>query len=518
MKWAGPIVAAGMLALAATGCAGQRGDVALGSDGPVSGLEWTACDIGSARTGGETAAPTPTPAAQAECARLKVPLDYAKPDGETIELALIKIPATGPGQRLGSLVFNFGGPGGSGVETLAQAAPRFKTLNTRYDLIGFDPRGVGLSAPVKCLDDPQIDAMQQTESTPDTPAEVAAFEREQRALVTACRQRSGKLLPHVGTVNAARDMDRLRIALGSRKLNYFGISYGTELGAAYAHNFPRNVGRMVLDGAVDTKIDKTSLGLQQAAAFQRALTSYATDCAKDGPQLCPPSRAAGSQGAKSADQIVADVGALLDRLDERPLHTGLGRRLSQSLGMTGVATALYSRQLWPALTQGLAMAEKGDGTILLTLADAQNGRDDQGRFSNLMAANTAITCVDSAERHTAADVEKALPKFRNASSVFGESMAWGIMQCTGWPVPGGESPAEVSAPGAPPILVLGNTGDPATPYAWAPALAREIGTGVLVTLEGEGHGSYDSGDTCLRGAVDGFLLAGAVPRDGTRCG
>ncbi|MDF5752284.1 alpha/beta hydrolase [Spongiactinospora sp. TRM90649] len=521
------MVAAGAMALAVTGCAGQRGaeDVALGSDGPTDSLEWTPCDIGGtpaeqppaeqspAATGTGTASPR-----KPECARLKVPLDYAKPEGDTIEIALVRIPATGPGQRIGSLVFNFGGPGGSGVDTLVQAAPRFSTLNTRYDLVGFDPRGVGLSAPVNCLDDAQIDAGQQTESTPNTPQEIATFEAELRNMVNACVARSGRLLPHVGTVNAARDMDRLRVALGQRTLDYFGISYGTMLGANYAHQFPENVGRTVLDAAVDTKLDKISLGLQQAAGFQLALQHYAEACVKAGPQLCSPAKRGATKDVKTPEEIVNDVGNLLKSLERKPLETTLGRRLSQTLGMSGVATALYSRQLWPALSQGLTMAEQGDGTILLTLADVQSGRDENGHFSNIMAANTAITCADTTERRTVADVRRVLPKFRNASPVFGESMAWGVMQCTGWPVPGDDSAKEVSAKGSPPILVLGNTGDPATPYAWAPALARELGTGVLVTLKGEGHGSYDTGDPCVRAAVDGYLLEGKVPRDGTRCG
>jgi len=519
---AATIVAAGALALAAAGCAGpQHGEyAALGSDGPTAGLEWTPCGEAAPDTRSGPATPGNAPAY--ECARLRVPLDYARPGGETIELAVIRVRATGPGAHLGSLVFNFGGPGASGVETLPQAADQFQTLNTRYDLVSFDPRGVGLSAPVVCLDDKQLDAAMQSESTPDTESEISAFDAEQRAVTRACAARSGTVLPHVGTVNAARDLDRLRIALGEDKLNYFGISYGTWLGAAYAHRFPAKTGRTVLDAAMDTRISKVNLNLQQAAAFQRALEHYAADCVRQGPQRCPPSRPTangrtGGRDVKSVPQIVGDVGALLRRLDSEPLDTGLGRKLSQTLGVTGVATALYAKQLWPALTQGLTMAQRGDGTILLRLADAQNGRDEDGRYSNIMAANTAITCADTTERHTVEDVRELLPRFRKASSVFGESMAWGLMQCTGWPVRGADEAQEVSADAAAPIVVLGNTGDPATPFAWAPALAEELGSGVLVTLEGEGHGAYDTGNPCIRRVVDNYLLEGEVPRHGTSC-
>ncbi|MCG5214247.1 alpha/beta hydrolase [Streptosporangium sp. KLBMP 9127] len=503
MEWGKPIVATGLaaaLGLAGAACDGQ-GTPAAGTDGPVQGLEWTACDDLPGTPGGTF-----------QCARLTVPLDYAAPGGETIGIAMIRKKATGPGERIGSLVFNFGGPGGSGVNALAQAAPQYKNLNTRYDLVSFDPRGVGRSAPVTCLDDRQMDAAQQTESSPDNAEELAAFDQEQKAYMAACQAKSGNILPHVGTLSAAKDLDRLRIALGDEKLNYFGISYGTWLGGNYAHQFPQNVGRAVLDGAVDTKISNEELNLQQAAAFEKALNQYSKNCVAQGAQACPPSK-----DAPDAKAITANVGKLLNRLDEAPLATELGRKLSQSLGVTGVATALYSKQLWPALTQGLTMADQGDGTILLSLADAQNGRDEDGHYTNINAANTAIKCDDTTKRYTMSDVDAALAKFTKASPVFGPSLAWNMLQCSGWPVKGDDAAKEVSAPGSAPIVVIGNTGDPATPYAWAPALAKELGSGVLLTLKGQGHGSYDTGDACIHKAVDAYLLKGKVPADGTSC-
>lgn len=451
-----------------------------------------------------------TPKPGFECATMKVPLDYAEPGGRTLGLALIRVKATEQGGRLGSLVFNFGGPGGSGVEGLAGSADKFETLGARYDLVSFDPRGVGRSDPVKCLDDKQMDASAAEDGSPDDPAEAAAADRLQKETVQACEKNSGAVLPYVSTLNAARDMDVLRAVLGDAKLNYFGISYGTWLGGSYAHQFPARVGRAVLDGAVDTKISTEDLGLQQAAAFQRALRNFAADCVKQGPQRCPL--------GKDKDTIVAGVGALLQSLDTKPLPTQGGRKLTQSLGTNGVVMPLYSKEYWPLLAQGLTQAKAGDGSLLLRLADVQMGRDENGHYSNQIPANTAVNCADTTTRYTDEDVRKALPKFRNASPVFGSFMAWGMLQCTGWPVKGNDAAKNVSAPDATPIVVVGNIGDPATPYAWAPALAKELGKGVLVTLKGEGHGAYLTGDKCLQGKVDGYLLDGKVPAKGTTCG
>ncbi|MEU5881608.1 alpha/beta hydrolase [Spirillospora sp. NPDC047279] len=500
--------------LAAFGLAACGGDTearTVSATSLPSGLgrqqpSWKACSGLPATAPGQ-----PSPASGFECATVKVPLDYDKPGGETIDLALIRAKATGPGGRIGSLVFNFGGPGGSGVDALAQAAGGYKKLNTRYDLVSFDPRGVGKSAPVTCVDDQRMDQIAAMDSSPDDTAEEKAFTAEQAAYDRACEARSGKVLPYVGTLDAARDLDVIRTSLGDARLNYFGISYGTWLGGNYAHQLPAQVGRAVLDGAVDTKISTENLSLQQATAFQRALGNFAAACAQLGEASCPL--------GTNADEVVASVRTLLNGLDSRPLPTGSGRNLTQSLGTTGVLAALYSKQLWPVLGQGLAEAvDSGEGTTLLALADLQLGRNESGHYNNLMAANTAINCADTTDRYTTEDVRRVLPRFRNASPVFGPSMAWGILQCTGWPVEGDDASKEVSAPDAAPIVVVGNTGDPATPYAWAPGLTKELGgKATLVTLKGEGHGAYDTGDTCVQAAVDAYLLEGKVPADGTTC-
>ncbi|MFG2086328.1 MULTISPECIES: alpha/beta hydrolase [unclassified Spirillospora] len=464
-----------------------------------------------------TGLPEPPPGAETppsglRCATLKVPLDHARPAGKKIDIALIKVPATDRGHRVGSLLFNFGGPGGDGVETLAQVAGQYAELGTRYDLVAFDPRGVGRSTPVTCVGDRRMDEIVARDDSPDTAAEEKAYADGRAAYVKGCATRSGGLLPHVGTLNAARDMELIRVALGDRRLHYFGISYGTWLGGAYAHRFPDKVGRAVLDAAVDTRISGVDLALQQAAAFQRALRDFGDACARLGRKHCP----LGADGPS----VVKSIGRILDGLDRKPLPTSGGRRLTQSLGTSGVAAALYSRDAWPYLAQGLVDAVKRrDGSLLLMLADVQNGRDEDGTYTNLTAANTAITCADGTGRHTPSDVRRLLPAFRNASPVFGTSMAWGLLQCTGWPVPGDDAAREVSAPSAAPILVVGNTGDPATPYAWAPALTRELGgRATLLTLDGEGHGAYDTGDPCVRRTVNAYLLLGKVPAAGTTCG
>ncbi|WP_242901803.1 alpha/beta hydrolase [Actinomadura terrae] len=445
------------------------------------------------------------------CTTLQVPLDHDEPSGETIGIALIRVPATDAAHRIGSLLFNFGGPGGEGVDTLAQAAGDYARLNARYDLVGFDPRGVGRSAPVTCVDDRRMDVLTAAEGTPDTPAEEAAFAADEASYNKGCEARSRALLPHVGTVSAARDMDLVRAALGDSRLHYFGISYGTWLGGSYAHRHPDSVGRAVLDGAVDTAVDPAGQALAQAAAFQRALGAFGTACAALGRRACP----LGGDGPG----VAASVQRLLTGLDRTPLPARGGRKLTERLATSGVTTALYSRQAWPILAQGLVdAATRRDGTLLRALADAGNGRRADGSYTNLSAANTAIACADTTARYTPADVRRLLPGFRAASPVFGAALAWGLLQCAGWPVAGDEAAREVSAPSAAPILVVGNTGDPATPYAWAPALTKALGgRATLLTLRGEGHGAYDTGDPCVRRTVDAYLLQGTVPPAGTVC-
>ncbi|MFJ3927181.1 alpha/beta hydrolase [Streptomyces sp. NPDC090022] len=465
---------------------------------------------------GKCPAPTPiegggeSPGKNWQCATLQVPLDWSKPDGEKIDLGVIRTKARDPENRLGSLVFNFGGPGGSGITTLPGAAKEFEALGRRYDLVSFDPRGVGRSEPVRCKTDRQLDAYYAQDATPSTPEEEKAYVDGIRQYIEACERNSGEILPYVGTENAARDLDALREALGEPKLNYFGISYGTELGGVYAHLFPKNVGRAVFDAVVDPTKTSWESGLGQAKGFQLALDNFAQDCVDRG-DAC---RLQGSTPAEIEENIVK----LQKQLADRPLPVG-DRQLTESAATGGIAQALYSKELWPLLEQGLDEAEGGQGQLLLALYDAINGRDQNGHYSNIGAANTAINCADSKDRYTLAETKAKLAEFRAASPVFGDYLGWAMLGCTGWPVEGASATPDVSAPDSAPILVIGNTGDPATPYEGARKMVERLGPGVGVelTYKGEGHGAYNSGDACVQQAVNAYLLEGKVPPANTVC-
>ncbi|MFE7748295.1 alpha/beta hydrolase [Streptomyces sp. NPDC057428] len=474
-------------------------------------LDWKPCPAPNAAQGTGTA-PSPLPGGAAwQCSFMDAPLDYADPDGRTIELALIRAVAKEPDRRIGSLVFNFGGPGASGVATLPSFGTDYDSLRTRYDLVSFDPRGIGRSEGVECSDDATLDARYEKDGTPDDAEEEKAFVEDQKSYIADCEEKSGDELPYVGTTNAARDMDLLRQVLGDDKLYYFGISYGTELGGVYAHLYPKNVGRAVLDAVVDPTEDALESSLGQAEGFQLALDNFAADCAERDDCRIP-----GATSKEVQDWIVG----VLAKLEKKPVP-GLGEReLTETQATTGIASALYSKETWPLLEQGLDEADGGNGGLLLALADSLNGRSEDGHYDNSNAANTAVNCADSKQRFTLEQTRKALPRFREASPVFGDYLGWGLLACTGWPVTGAWETPDVSAPGSAPILVIGNTGDPATPYAGAKAMAAELGKGVGIelTYKGEGHGAYNGGSTCVQKAVDGYLLEGRVPESGTVCG
>ncbi|WP_436846590.1 alpha/beta hydrolase [Streptomyces niveus] len=474
-------------------------------------LDWKACPTPSAAEGGGTA-PSPLPGGTKwECATMTAPLDYAKPKGATIPLALIRAKTSDPGKRIGSLVFNFGGPGGSGVTGLPSFGKDYEKLRTRYDLVSFDPRGVGRSEPVECKDDKQLDAYYARDMTPDDSAEEKSYVDGLKWYAGGCEQKSGKELPFVGTVNAARDMELMRQVLGDDKLNYFGISYGTELGGVYAHLYPKSVGRTVFDAVVDPTESSEQGSLGQAKGFQLALTNFAKDCVSRGDACTLP--------GSTPQEILNFVVGLLDRLDKKPINGFGGRQLTETQATNGIAQALYSKEYWPLLEQGLDEADGGSGALLLVLSDAMNGRNEKGQYSNIQAANAAVNCVDSKQRYTLAQTKAKLAEFRKVSPVFGDFLGWGLLGCSEWPVPGEWDKPDVSAPGAAPILVIGNTGDPATPYEGARAMVKALGKGVGVelTYEGQGHGAYNSGSACVQNAVNGYLLDGKVPKNGTVC-
>ncbi|WP_282701865.1 alpha/beta hydrolase [Streptomyces sp. CC219B] len=474
-------------------------------------LNWKDCPAPSQAEGGGSA-PSPLPNGDAwQCATLKAPLDWNDPRGDTIDLALIRAEASGDkDKRIGSLLFNFGGPGGSGVTTLPAFGEDYAALRTRYDLVSFDPRGVGRSAPVLCENDQRLDAYFQQDATPDDATERTALLDSTREFNAACNKKSKKMLPHVRTTDAARDMDLMRQVLGDDKLHYFGISYGTELGGVYAHLFPKNVGRAVFDAVVDPTQTAEEGSLGQAKGFQLALDNFAEDCVSK-IEDCPI--------GDSAQDVKDRIAKLLSDLDRKPLPGVFPRELTQTAATNGIAQALYSQDFWEILTEALVQAYDGDGRILLLLSDSMNGRSENGEYSNITAANVSINCADDKARYTAEFVERKLPEFRAASELFGDFLAWSMISCIDWPVAGTGDHPDVSAPGSAPILVVGNTGDPATPYEGARKMVRALGKGVGVelTYKGQGHGAYDSKNKCVQSAVNGYLLEGKVPAAGTVC-
>ncbi|MEU6506741.1 alpha/beta hydrolase [Streptomyces sp. NPDC046942] len=496
-----------LLATMLAGC----GDSAKDGDLAAQKLDWKDCPAPSEAEGGGSA-PSPLPNGGTwQCATMKAPLDWSKPKGDTIGIALIRTRTSGPAsKRIGSLVFNFGGPGGSGVTTLPAFGSDYDVLRTRYDLVSFDPRGVGRSAPVKCESDAQLDVFFQQDATPDTGAERTQLVNRTRQFNTACEKNSQKVLPHVATTDAARDMDLLRQVLGDDKLHYFGISYGTELGGVYAHLFPKNVGRAVLDGVIDPTQDPEQSALGQAKGFQLALDNFADDCTSK-PTQCPI--------GNTPQDVKNRIAKLLGDLEKKPIPGIPPRPLTETAATNGIAQSLYSKDFWEYLTEGLEEAYAGDGKILMLLSDAMNGRSENGEYSNITAANIAINCADEKPRYTPDDIQRKLPEFRAASPLFGDFLAWGMISCTDWPVAGAADHPDVSAPGSAPILVVGNTGDPATPYEGAKKMADALGKGVAVelTYRGQGHGAYDSKDKCVQGAVNRYLLDGTVPKAGSVC-
>ncbi|MFD3584757.1 alpha/beta hydrolase [Streptomyces sp. NPDC058683] len=474
-------------------------------------LDWKACPApDEAEGGGDTPSPLPGGGAW-QCATMKAPLDWSKPKGATIGLALIRATASGEAsKRIGSLIFNFGGPGGSGITTLPAFAEDYAALRTRYDLVSFDPRGVGRSDPVECENDQQLDNYFQQDATPETNVERTQLINRTEQFNAACEKNSKSILPHVRTTDAARDMDLMRQVLGDRQLHYFGISYGTELGGVYAHLFPKNVGRAVFDGVIDPTQNTEQSSLGQAKGFQLALDNFAEDCTSKKTE-CP---------IGDTPQDVKDrIAKLLADLDKKPIPGILPRQLTETAATNGIAQSLYSKDFWEYLTEGLEEAYDGDGKILMLLSDSMNGRSQNGEYSNITAANIAINCADEKPRYSADYVQQRVPAFRAASPLFGDYLAWGMVSCTSWAVPGAADHPDVSAPGSAPILVVGNTGDPATPYEGAKKMVESLGKGVGVelTYQGQGHGAYDSKNKCVQSAVNGYLLEGKVPKAGTVC-
>jgi pimeloyl-ACP methyl ester carboxylesterase len=443
-----------------------------------------------------------------ECAPLTVPLDYRQPSGATIRLHLLKVPASG--SRIGALVVNPGGPGAPGTSYAAGKSTYFgDPLLAHFDVVGFDPRGTGRSSPVDCLDDRAFNAYLSSDPDPRTPAQVAQFRRQQQRMARGCPRTFGAFVGHVSTVEAVRDMDILRAALGEPRLNYLGASYGTELGATYAQLFPQRVGRFVLDGAVDPSLGMRASSLQQAAAFQKALDAYAANCVQS---------SVGCFLGKTVPDVERTISTVLDQISRTPLPTSDGRELTGGDAFYGVAATLYDRGYWILLSSALRSALGGDGTVLMKLADAYAHRNADGTFQdNFLEAFYDISCLDDPSSVPYPKLPGQFPAFEKASPVFGRVFAWGLTSCHGFIPRAEEKVPAIHARGAQPIVVIGTTRDPATPYRWAVALSHQLDSGVLVRRDGDGHTGYHQGNVCVDGAVDGYLVSGVVPYDGLSC-
>jgi pimeloyl-ACP methyl ester carboxylesterase len=504
------LVAAGLLVLAA--CASGSGPAGPAPSTPGSSVAANASDT--------TVPPAPNLARfyrqqlvwhgcgdGFQCTRLLVPIDYAHPRAGTVKIAVNRLRASG--DRRGSLLVNPGGPGASGLDYARSATSIVsKAVRARYDVVGFDPRGVGASRPLHCLSDRQLDNFLAYDGTPDTPAEELGLQRQGELLGAGCKADDPALVAHIGTRDAARDLDVLRAALGDRRLTYLGKSYGTYLGATYAGLFPKRVGHLVLDGPIDPASSNLDVARGQGIGFQRALAAFLDDCLRR--SSCP------LHGDRAAAE--AQISDFVERVDSHPLPGVGNRTLTQSLAMLGIAVAMYDEGNWSFLRTALSQALRGDGQDLMLLADYYTDRGPGGKYtSNANEVIYAVNCVDRPEDGDIASTRADAAATATVAPLFGPYIVWSNLPCTTWPAPAEGKPRPITAAGSRPILVVGTTRDPATPYEWAQALAKQLDAGHLLTYVGDGHTAYRRGSTCIDRNVDAYLLRGALPAAGTRC-
>lgn len=445
-----------------------------------------------------------------ECAEVSAPMDWDDPESEAISLALQLYKARGDAQ--GTVILNPGGPGGSGIELVGYAPMIFGSkLLDNYNLLGFDPRGVGQSSAVACYDTTEMDRYLALTITNVTDKTLPVYQEEADRFAEACKDNTGELLGHVDTINSARDMDLLRALMGDEKLHYFGYSYGTQLGATYAGLFPENVGRMALDGAIDPRLTPFEQSLEQAQGFEHVMRRYVEDCLST-PDSCPLSG--------DVDDAMGEIADLLESLTANPMQTDdpEGRVLTRSLAFYGLAYPMYAPIIWPDLSSALNLAlHSRDGSELLDLSDAYFGREGGQYTDNQTEAFTAINCLDSRSASDLATMEKEAQQIIAAAPVMGESFTYGGIGCANWPYDAVTPDYDISAPGAAPILVIGTTHDPATPYKWSEGLADTLESGVLITNEGDGHGAYGQSNSCILNTVDDYFVDGTVPDTDPMC-
>ncbi|HEY8453514.1 MAG: alpha/beta hydrolase [Micromonosporaceae bacterium] len=494
--------------LVAAGCPG--GD---DRDRDATGTDWESCPDVAAEAVGDLVPRNflnqLTEGKTYECATITVPRDWSDPDGATIELSLMRVRADNQRNRIGSLVVNPGGPGASGIDlaVFLSFGDRFGGLSTeiteRFDIVGFDPRGVERSSPVECLSDEDVDASFAAEPDPVDREQFEAMLSELQRTAKRCGDKYGDTLRLYSTHQAARDLDAIRAAVGDEKLTYLGFSYGTLLGAVYAQLHPDRVRAMVLDGAVDATADAVEAARHQAEGFERAFDNFADWCARAGAQ-CP-----------LGDDPRAAVTAALDQARTSPVAGEDGRRATAGWVMYAVIAALYSENTWPVLGAAIDQLDEGDPSGVFDLVDTYADRSPDGTYSNMWDAYQVITCADEAPEVTVEQARELQEQWRKEMPLFGASVALGTLSCYGWPVEPDPYPTG-PAKGAPPILVVGTTGDPATPYESAGRLADMLGVGVVLTWEGEGHTAYPS-SPCVKDTVNAYLIDLTVPESGKTC-
>ncbi|WP_139416629.1 alpha/beta hydrolase [Agromyces laixinhei] len=444
------------------------------------------------------------------CATATAPLDWNDPSAGETELALVRHVATG--DKLGSLLVNPGGPGGSGYDFVADSLDFAvgEPLQERFDVVGFDPRGVGRSSGVACYDAAEMDdyLFGITPGERGSDEWIAAVEIAERDFGEACAENTDELLGNVDTESAARDMDLLRAVLGDERLNYLGFSYGTFLGATYAELYPDKVGKLVLDGAIDPAASETEVSQAQAVGFENALKAYLEFCLAD--TECP------FDG--TVDEAVDEIGRLLASVDQSPLRGTDGRLVGADTLVTAIIYPLYSADSWPYLGDMFESVMFGDADMALAFADGYYGRNPDGTYlDNSTEAFTAVNCLDYTYQSDVAVMREKAAAVAEVAPIIGPYFGFGDLGCVNWPYQGDRERAEIHAKGADPILVVGTTGDPATPYDWAVALAEQLDSGVLVSYEGEGHTAYNKSNACVDEAVESYFIDGTVPTADPKC-
>lgn len=443
-----------------------------------------------------------------QCARVKVPLDYSDTQKEDIELALARSRASG--KRLGSLLINPGGPGGSGVDLIKNSEDMFsEQVFSTFDVVGFDPRGVSRSHPIECTTDAQKDESLAESLDLGTAAGRERSIADMKEFAQRCQEKNGDLARYLDTVSAARDLDILRAVLGDKKLSYLGYSYGSFLGTTYAQLFPKNVGRLVLDGILDGSYSYGEVSMAQAKGFEAAFGNFAAWCAREGKD-CP---------WKDTQAGIKQLKQFFSAADASPIPTNdSARPLNGALAFGAAVGMLYYETLYPSLLEGLQAALKGDGAPLLKISDLFNQRGVDGKFeNNALDAFIAINGADYPVEGTQKEWDQRGQKLVRDFPLMGSSMAYGEYALAAWPWESTAKREKVKIVGAQPILLVGNTDDPATPYEMAQSVHRQIPNSRLVTWKSYSHTAYGLGSECVAETVDKYLVGGVLPDSDVTC-